>query len=99
MDIRAFVTELAGTLAEMISDTELLQLLSTEAAAPLQSNDEVRLGVRDLIRHGGFNPTGRNKPASEYLIKAAKEGALSTINLAVDIRNAVSFTSVSPLAW
>src|SRR5262245_16648493 len=29
-----------------------------------------RTAVRDLLRRGGFKPSGRNKPASEYLVQA-----------------------------
>ena len=54
--------------------------------------------MRDLLRHGGFKPTGRNKPASEYLIKAASAGTLSTINLAVDTCNVVSLHSGLPIS-
>ena len=49
-------------------------------------------------RHGGFKPTGRSKPASEYLLKAVEEGRLSSINLAVDICNAVSLHSGLPIS-
>jgi DNA/RNA-binding domain of Phe-tRNA-synthetase-like protein len=53
--------------------------------------------VRDLLRHGGFRPTGRSKPASEYLIKAVGEGRLPPINLAVDVCNIVSLHSGLPI--
>jgi DNA/RNA-binding domain of Phe-tRNA-synthetase-like protein len=98
LDLRAFIADFPRTLSEMGSPAELLQLLSLDADAPLQSSDEVRLAVRDLLRHGGFKPTGRNKPASEYLIKAANDGLLSTINLAVDACNAVSLHSGLPIS-
>lgn len=98
LDLRAFVTEFPRTLGEMSSPAELQQLLSLDTAAPLYSSDEVRLAVRDLLRHGGFKPTGRNKPASEYLIKAAKDGLLSPISLAVDACNAVSLHSGLPIS-
>ena len=52
----------------------------------------------DLLRHGGFKATGRNKPASEYLIKAANDGHLETINVAVDTCNAVSLHSGLPIS-
>lgn len=72
--------------------------MKLDAAAPLQSSDEIRLTVRDLLRHGGFKPTGRSKPASEYLIKAATQGVLSTINVAVDACNVVSLHSGIPIS-
>jgi len=54
--------------------------------------------VRALLRHAGFKPTGRSKPASEYLIKAVSEGKLSSINVAVDICNVVSLHSGLPIS-
>ena len=98
LDLRAFVTEFPQAWERWILLPHLLRLLSIDATAPLQSSDEVRLAVRDLLRHGGFKPTGRNKPASEYLIKAASEGTLSTINLAVDTCNVVSLHSGLPIS-
>ena len=75
--------------------------LSASAAAPLQVDDEVRAAVRDLLRHGGFKPTGRSKPAREYLVKAVEEGWLSPasgINACVDACNAVSLHSGLPIS-
>jgi DNA/RNA-binding domain of Phe-tRNA-synthetase-like protein len=51
-----------------------------------------------LLRHGGFRPTGRSKPASEYLLKAVNDARLSSINLAVDACNAVSLHSGLPIS-
>jgi DNA/RNA-binding domain of Phe-tRNA-synthetase-like protein len=50
------------------------------------------------LRHGGFKPAGRSKPASEYLIKAASDNALSSISLAVDACNVVSLHSGLPIS-
>ncbi|MCA9693886.1 MAG: hypothetical protein KC636_30140, partial [Myxococcales bacterium] len=50
------------------------------------------------LRHGGYKPTGRGKPASEYLVRAAGEGALGSINLAVDVCNVVSLHSGLPIS-
>ncbi|MCC6406781.1 MAG: hypothetical protein IT453_06430 [Planctomycetes bacterium] len=75
-----------------------------EAAGPaptgarMASSDAVRAAVRDLLRHGGFKPTGRSKPASEYLIRAADEGQLGSINLVVDACNATSLHSGLPIS-
>jgi DNA/RNA-binding domain of Phe-tRNA-synthetase-like protein len=69
-----------------------------DAQTQLQSSDEIRSAVRDLLRHGGFKPTGRSKPASEYLVKAAEQNTLSAINLAVDACNAVSLHSGLPIS-
>jgi DNA/RNA-binding domain of Phe-tRNA-synthetase-like protein len=98
LDIRTFVTEFPNSLAESSTPPELLALFSPNAIAPLQSSDAVREAVRALLRVGGFKPTGRSKPASEYLLKAVTEGSLSSINLLVDACNAVSFHSGLPIS-
>src|SRR5437899_5659680 len=93
LDLRAFVTQFPRPLGEMPSPPELQALLSPTASAPFRSDDAVREAVRQLLRHGGFKPAGRSKPASEYLIKAVEEGRLASINLAVDFCNIVSLHS------
>jgi DNA/RNA-binding domain of Phe-tRNA-synthetase-like protein len=98
LDLHAFVTEFPRPLGEMASPPELLALLTLDAPAPLASDDTVRETVRRLLRHGGFKPTGRSKPASEYLLKAVREGLLTAINLAVDVCNAVSLHSGLPIS-
>jgi DNA/RNA-binding domain of Phe-tRNA-synthetase-like protein len=98
LDLRAFLTHFPRPLGELPSPPELTSLLTPQAAAPLRSDDSVRESVRQLLRHGGFKPTGRSKPASEYLIKAVGEGKLTTINLAVDACNVVSLHSGLPIS-
>jgi DNA/RNA-binding domain of Phe-tRNA-synthetase-like protein len=98
LELRAFITDFPEPLSNIPSSPELLALLSLDAEAPMSSSDAVRLAVRDLLRHGGFKPTGRSKPASEYLIKAAGQGKLSSINVAVDACNAVSLHSGMPIS-
>jgi DNA/RNA-binding domain of Phe-tRNA-synthetase-like protein len=98
LDLHAFVTDFPRPLGEMPSPPALLGLLSPSAAAPLACDDDTRAIVRDLLRFGGFKPTGRSKPASEYLVKAAAEGRLGPINLAVDACNAVSLHSGLPIS-
>ena len=98
LDVQAFVTEFPNSLAESLTPPELASLLAPHAVAPLQSSDAVRDAVRDLLRHGGFKPTGRSKPASEYLLKAVAEESLSSINLSVDACNAISLHSGLPIS-
>ena len=35
---------------------------------------ELKAGVRALLRFGGYKPSGRGKPASEYIAGAARKG-------------------------
>jgi DNA/RNA-binding domain of Phe-tRNA-synthetase-like protein len=97
LHVGALVTELPQPLSALPSPAWLLELLRPEATAPVRSSDEIRGTVRDLLRHGGYKPTGRGKPASEYLLKAAETG-LSSINLVVDVCNAVSLHSGLPIS-
>jgi DNA/RNA-binding domain of Phe-tRNA-synthetase-like protein len=76
---------------------ELLKLVNqrkNEAFPP----DSLKLAVRNLLRAGGFKPSGRNKPASEYLAQAAKEDRFPVINNLVDINNYVSLHSGLPIS-
>ena len=59
---------------------------------------EARAAVRALLRQGGFKPTGRNKPASEYLAQAAAAGRFPRINNVVDALNLVSLESGLPIS-
>lgn len=98
LDLRAFVTHFDKPLGQLTSPPELLAMLKLDAETPFQATDDDRKAVRDLLRHGGFKPTGRSKPASEYLIKAARENKLASINPAVDVCNIVSLHSGLPIS-
>ena len=54
--------------------------------------------IRALLRRGGFSPSGRNKPSSEYLGQAAREDRFPRINNLVDINNLVSLESGLPIS-
>ena len=98
LEAGVFVTEFPLPLREMETPSSGLALLVTGATAPMSSDDAIRKAVRDLLRFGGYKPTGRGKPASEYLIGAAAAGTLEAINLAVDACNAVSLHSGLPIS-
>lgn len=90
--------ELAWSDRAMPAASTIAELLRADADAPLRSTDEVRGAIRALLRHGGFKPSGRSKPASEYLARAASEGALAAISVVVDVGNAVSLHSGIPIS-
>jgi DNA/RNA-binding domain of Phe-tRNA-synthetase-like protein len=97
-ELAAFVTTLPRPLGALPSPAGLVAQLSLGAPAPLTSSDEVRAAVRELLRHGGYKPTGRGKPASEYLLRAVSEGALGSINAAVDACNVASLHAGLPIS-
>jgi DNA/RNA-binding domain of Phe-tRNA-synthetase-like protein len=94
----AFVTTFPAPLGALTTSARVLEALALDASAPLQRDEATRAAVRDLLRHGGYKPTGRGKPASEYLVRAASEGGLGSINAAVDACNAVSLHSGFPIS-
>lgn len=57
---------------------------------------EVRKRVRAILRHGKYKPSGRGKPASEFLLKAALGGDFPLINGPVDVNNTISLESGFP---
>jgi DNA/RNA-binding domain of Phe-tRNA-synthetase-like protein len=93
-----FITSWPAPLGDLPSAGWMADLLRLDALAPIQRSELVRGAVRDLLRHRGYKPTGRGKPASEYLVKAAEESLLQPINLAVDTCNTVSLHSGLPIS-
>jgi len=57
---------------------------------------EMRTRVRTMLRHGRYKPTGRGKPASEYLLRTAIQGAFPQVTPPVDVNNWVSLESGYP---
>lgn len=94
----AFACVFPRPLGELGTPPWLAALLALEAEAPVTRDEAARETIRKLLRHGGYKPTGRGKPSSEYLVRAAGEGALGSINLAVDACNAVSLASGLPIS-
>lgn len=70
---------------------------AAEARVP-ELPETLRQAVRQMLRHGGYKPTGRGKPSSEYLAKAAADGQFPAINLPVDAGNRVSLESGLPIS-
>ncbi len=93
-----FEGQLPKALSELSTPSVIGDLLSPSAPAPLSRSEEVRAAVRNLLRFGGYKPTGRGKPASEYLVKVAGDDGLRGINLVVDACNAVSLHSGLPIS-
>lgn len=77
---------------------EIRDILPARAGDLSATDEAVRLAVRDMLRHGRYKPTGRGKPASEYLLRAAREGTFPRINAPVDVCNVVSLGSLIPIS-
>jgi DNA/RNA-binding domain of Phe-tRNA-synthetase-like protein len=97
--LAAFVAEFPCPLGELESPEWLRAGLRLDFPAPIAPPDDaVRKAVRELLRAGGFKPSGRSKPACEFLQAAAEREELGSINLAVDLCNVVSLHSGFPIS-
>src|SRR5437868_15162779 len=63
--VAVFSTSFPVPLGGLTPPPALTDALRLDAPAPLHRDEAVRGAVRDLLRHGGYKPTGRGKPASE----------------------------------
>lgn len=97
LDAGAFVTRLAAPLGELAWTAATAGDLATPPPT-LTAGEDVKAAVRALLRHGGYKPSGRGKPASEYLAQAAAEGRFPAVNPAVDVCNHVSLHSGLPIS-
>lgn len=81
----------------------LLQALLAQRQHPLSATEEtIRQAVRDLLRHGRYRPTGRGKPASEYLLRSVQPSpdapGFPRINALVDVCNYLSLRTLLPIS-
>ena len=85
-------------LGESVTPSEIFAMLDTQFESPISKHENTKTLVRDVLRQTGYKPTGRGKPASEYLIKAVSEKRLGKINPCVDILNIVSLHCGFPIS-
>ncbi len=57
---------------------------------------EQRARVRRMLKHGKYRASGRGRPASEFLLRAALNGRFPLINPPVDVNNAISLETGLP---
>lgn len=92
----------AGCAVEASSPELSREIAKTTGEAMARSETparlEVKASVRKMLRHGAYHPSGRGKPASEYLLGAAIKGDFPTINNLVDIINLVSLRYLLPVS-
>lgn len=76
---------------------ELEEWIARRHDPPSGLEDERRRAARDVLRNGRYKPTGRGKPASEYLLRAVHDG-FPRINGPVDATNLVSLKYLVPIS-
>lgn len=69
------------------------------AASDYIYSDKMQKGVRSLLKTWGYHPSGRSRPASEFLFKDLQNrGSFNFINNIVDINNHVSLMTNLPIS-
>jgi len=90
-----------GTVAPASAELSIIaaglaQLMSSDS---YEIPEAKRRAVRQLLKLGGFSPSGRNRPAHELLVRDLKErGEFHHINNVVDVNNVVSLESLLPIS-
>jgi len=101
-DIGVAVVAAAGVAGDMAlaagTAAELDALLEARKGALSAAEERRRAACRDILRNGVYKPTGRGKPASEYLLGAAREGAFPRVSALVDVNNFISLKYVLPIS-
>jgi DNA/RNA-binding domain of Phe-tRNA-synthetase-like protein len=102
LDVGAFVTRLPAPIRELVPRPLQLpepgEWLPSDEWLSNKMRAEVSELVRKLLRHGGYKPAGRGKPASEYLLGAAREKRFPVINPVVDLCNHFSLSTQLPIS-
>ena len=99
----SFFVELPNDLGDLSLPAELRDWLQPDPPRPFPfpRSEQLRQEVRNSLRPHGYKPTGRGKPASEYLVSAFEKGFFSPtagINAAVDLCNLTSYHSGLPIS-
>ena len=80
-------------------ESRFTEMLTKRSGQELSLNEDLlRLAARDMLRYKTYKPTGRAKPASEYLLRTAQEDKFPRINTLVDINNYISMKYVLPIS-
>jgi DNA/RNA-binding domain of Phe-tRNA-synthetase-like protein len=77
---------------------ELGRLVALRVAPLPPAEEALRKASRDMLRNGRYKPTGRGKPASEYLMRAASQGDFPRLSGPVDANNLVSLLHCVPIS-
>jgi len=79
-------------------DQRLGDMIEKRKAELVDDEDDFRKACRNMLRNGTYKPTGRGKPASEYLLRAASDSSFPRINTIVDINNYISLKYLVPIS-
>jgi DNA/RNA-binding domain of Phe-tRNA-synthetase-like protein len=88
-----------GLGAQPSDEVQRAELAGRIAAARARAPEDTPTALaREHLRFGRYKPTGRGKPASEYLLQAAREDRFPYISNLVDACNAASLAALLPIS-
>ena len=79
-------------------ETELAAVVERVGGQESHPHADLKKGIRDVLRTAGYKPSGRGKPASEYLGAMARKGEFPRIDVLVDINNLLSLDTGLPIS-
>ncbi|MEM1093738.1 MAG: phenylalanine--tRNA ligase beta subunit-related protein [Bacteroidota bacterium] len=80
-------------------DDAIARAIAERQAEPDEAAERTRQAARNMLRNGRYKPTGRGKPASEYLAGVVTKGKpFPRINALVDTCNLISLASGLPIS-
>lgn len=85
-------------LPQPILESRLQSLLTARKQALSSEDETMRQACREMLRNGTYRPTGRSKPASEYLLRSVAVDQFPRINAVVDINNYISLKFMIPIS-
>ncbi|MEP0813422.1 MAG: hypothetical protein HRF49_01995 [bacterium] len=95
--VRAKGLTVRPSSAEFVAKIE--QLAADILAGKSGISDDAKSKVRNMLKIDGFSPSGRNRPASEYLLRELERtGKFKYINNVVDINNYISLKTALPIS-
>lgn len=94
--VQAFLVR--GRFSERCEASLLVGDSAPAAPSSPTIDESVKSAVRALLRWGGHKPSGRGRPASESLAKAAEDDRWPTISPLVDHCNLLSLRSGLPIS-
>lgn len=97
--IRVGIVEVKdGKVLETEEEEKKELLLEIDKILKKGIDEDKKKKIRDMLRYGKYKPSGRGKPANEYLYESAIKGNFPFINNFVDALNYVSLKHQFPIS-
>ena len=79
-------------------DNRIESLVAERQKALEAQREKARRLSREILRNGTYKPSGRGKPANEFLLRAAQDGSFPRVSNVVDTINYISLKYMVPIS-